>query len=138
MLYSNSKHGPGSPALTPDDRRVGPRASVSWRGRIMVEPPRFVEVRIIDISEAGLGMVSDERVPESGTFDMAIAIPNPVDRERLQVVQVRARIASSILTGGRYRIGAQLARIDSAARDLIMFWLKARGEPGMNAGSPGG
>jgi hypothetical protein len=129
VLFSNSKHGPGSPALTPEERRGGPRAPVNWRARIMVEPPRFVEVKVLDISEAGIGMTSEQRVPESGSFEMALAIPSPVDREKLQVVQVKIRIVSSLLTGGRFRIGAQFVRIDPAAKELVMFWIRTRADP---------
>jgi c-di-GMP-binding flagellar brake protein YcgR len=112
---------PGNNALG-DQRRTEPRVVVNWRARVMVATPRFIEATVIDISPGGMGLHCDHRVRERQVYDFAVAVPNLLEWDRFEVVQLRAVVQSVVLSGAKFRLGVQFVSIDPAAKALIQQW----------------
>ena len=113
--------------LDQPQRRASPRITVNWRARVMVAAPRFVDATVIDISEGGLGMQCEQRVREHQVYDMAVAVPNHLEWDRFEVIQLRGSVKSVVLAGRGFRLGIQFVAISTAARKLMQPWIKAGG-----------
>lgn len=113
--------GPSN-VISADQRRNEPRVAVNWRARVMVASPRFVEATVIDISPGGMGLHCDHRVRERQVYDFAVAVPNLLEWDRFEVVQLRAVVQSVVLSGAKFRLGVQFVSIDPAAKALIQQW----------------
>ncbi len=127
MHFSSTKHGSGSPILTTPQRRAAPRFSVNWRARVLIEANQFSDAKVIDIAEGGMGMHCFVRLREAKSYDFAVAVPIPSERDRLQVIQVHGLVTSCILANDRFRVGVQFLKIEAPAKELIRQWL--RGTP---------
>ena len=112
---------PASP-MSAEQRRTEPRVVVNWRARVMVASPRYVEATVIDISPGGMGLHCDHRVRERQVYDFAVAVPNLLEWDRFEVVQLRALVQSVVLSGPKFRLGVQFVSIDPAAKALIQQW----------------
>jgi hypothetical protein len=113
--------------LDQPQRRAAPRIAVNWRARVMVSAPRFVDATVIDLSEGGLGMHCEQRVREHQVYDLAVAVPNHLQWDRFEVIQLRGSVKSVVLSGGKFRLGVQFVAISTAARKLMQPWIKAGG-----------
>jgi hypothetical protein len=111
-------------ADTPEQRRRTPRMMVSWRARVLVAPPKFVDATVIDLSEGGMGLHCDHRVRQNQVYEFAVAVPNLAEPDRHQVIQARAVVKSAVLAGQRFRLGVQFVAIGPAAQRLIRSWMK--------------
>jgi len=85
---------------------------VSWVATIKIDTTQTVSVRVIDISATGLGIVTDDSLPPSGTLDMVIQVPVPQRPGTLIPVPIEARLVHQVFSAGRNRAGLQIVRVD--------------------------
>jgi hypothetical protein len=109
------------------DRRADPRANVIWRGRVDVDPPRSIDVRVINISKFGVGALTNELLLIGASYDLELEIPSPLDCDNLTSVKMRCRVVSTTKLNKGYRIGANIFNIEYDAHDLMMYWINSRG-----------
>lgn len=107
----------------PSDARQSPRTTVSWRARVMTGPQTYEEIRVLNISIDGLGLVCERAYPAGTVLQLAVAIPDPKDRSALSVVILQAKVVFHVVANDKFRIGTRYTRIDDAARALIDHWV---------------
>ncbi len=96
----------------------------------MVRPPEFMEISITDISTGGMGFYCDAPLREKDILNFAVAVPAGIGQKGFDVAQCQARVMSSFLSGGRFRIGVQFISLLGQAETLFGKW--TRGVPQLN------
>ncbi|MEO8299206.1 MAG: PilZ domain-containing protein [Burkholderiales bacterium] len=114
--------GPGGPAQI--DSRREPRVAVSWRALFRLPDGKTMEVRVRDISESGLGLLSENAIPQNVALDLALAVPDLIDASRTITVIGKLRAVYVVINRHDYRIGAVWAELDNASREMIRQHIK--------------
>lgn len=113
-----------TPSAPNIENRTEPRYLVSWRAHVQLPNGQTVEVRVKDISESGMGMISDYAVPSGRMLGVTVGVPDLTDPTRLLAVPGRAMIAFSVMQGHDFRVGVKWAELSPAAQELWRTWVK--------------
>jgi len=119
---------PANPVSTPpqvgSDARREPRVRVSWPGRVQLPAGVVVDLRVRDISESGLGLVSELSIPGRSVLTFAMGVPDPDQPKQVIPVTGSIRTAYVILQARDFHAGAMWVDISSENRDLLRLWLR--------------
>ena len=112
------------PTTDSSDARKEPRYNVAWRARLMTPQGTEVEVRVRDISDAGLGMVSDYSVPTGAVLNVTVGVPDTEDPKRLLAIQGRVKVMFSVMRGHDFLLGGVWAELQPAAQQYWRGWVQ--------------
>ncbi|MFN7849966.1 MAG: PilZ domain-containing protein [Burkholderiales bacterium] len=116
-----------APAVGGRDGRKFLRANVSWRAAIRINN-QAQAIKVVNVSEGGLGIVTEIALPMGQSFQMAVMVPLSVDLLRQEQVVFTGKVVHSVISGGMYRIGMQFVTISDSHRSLIRDWVSAHGK----------
>ncbi|WP_294001008.1 PilZ domain-containing protein [Sphaerotilus sp.] len=115
-------------ATTPErnsiDSRKEPRFSVTWRARLTLPDGQVHEVRVRDISEKGVGLLSDFPLPSNTVMQLVLGVPDLKDMTRLMAVPVRINSAYVVMQSHDFRVGATWIDLSDAVRTLLQDWIR--------------
>ncbi|MGC4061558.1 MAG: PilZ domain-containing protein [Aquabacterium sp.] len=112
----------GSTHDASEDARHSPRVTVAWRARVITGPQSYEDVRVVNISDDGLGFMCNLALAAGNVLMMAMAIPDPRDRSQFCYVTLQVKVVHHIISGSKFRIGTRLVQADDTARRLIAHW----------------
>jgi hypothetical protein len=122
MTAATPETGP-RPAPKIDDRKE-PRIPVSWRGQLALPNGMRTEVRVKDVSESGIGIVSPDPVPNMSRISVAMAVPDLIDPGRSVTVTGQLSVAYVVVQRHDYRIGGQWVDLPNAQREMLKQVIK--------------
>ena len=99
--------------------RAAPRINVSWRAEVLRAQAAAIPIKVIDVSEGGLGFTADTWFAIDQEVTLRVAIPTPAASARIRHDVVAARVRYQVLRAGQYCIGVEFSRIDAETRSLI-------------------
>jgi len=105
------------------DARGVARVNAHWRARVLISAEAFVEGRTINVSEGGVCVLLDRRFADGAVVTMALAVPEPIDRTRLNVLTLQARVVFNVASGDQFRLGLQFTQISDDGRQAIRRWV---------------
>jgi PilZ domain len=105
------------------DARREPRYSVHWRGRVQLPGRRVIELRLKDISESGMGLITSEAVPSGATLAIAVRVPDPGGSAQTSEVTGTVQTAYVALRGYDFNVGVIWVERDDAGRELMSRWI---------------
>lgn len=105
------------------DARSANRVNAHWRARVLISAEAFVEGRTVNVSEGGVNLLLDRRFPDGSVVTMALAVPDPIDRTRLHVVSLQAKVVFNVASGDLFRLGLQFTQIPDDGRQAIRRWV---------------
>jgi len=105
------------------DARGVARVNAHWRTRVLISAEAFVEGRTINVSEGGVCVLLDRRFADGAVVTMALAVPEPIDRTRLNVLTLQARVVFNVASGDQFRLGLQFTQISDDGRQAIRRWV---------------
>lgn len=110
---------PAAQNAAPAGRRRHARRATRCAARLALGGGHSLDVRIIDISEGGLGLVSQRPLPLGSHFVLRWALPD-ADGEP-QAVQATACVTHSVLSGALagFRVGVRFVQVDGPVSRLI-------------------
>ena len=106
------------------DSRREPRFNVHWRARAQLPDGPFIELRVKDISDSGMGLAADQPVPAATTLDVCVQVPDPGNPAQMIAVAGKAKVAYVAMRGYEFRIGVTWAERDDAGRELMSRWMR--------------
>ena len=98
--------------------RAAARVTVSWRAEIVVGQTRKT-LKVFDISETGLGLVSDDPFTVGQEIDLRVAFPLPDAPGQYRRDLVRGEVRYLFLSQGRFNVGLRFSRIEPQTQELI-------------------
>lgn len=106
------------------DHRKEPRFSVTWRGRLTLPDGQVHEVRVRDISEKGVGLLSEVPLPGNTVMRLVLGVPDLKDMTRIMAVPVQINSAYVVMQSHDFRVGATWIDLGEAVRTLLQDWIR--------------
>lgn len=107
------------------DRRLTPRRDLRIKALWRRSGAEFVEVRTLDISATGIGLISDVNIPEGETCSVLLALP--VAPGRSVNMQITGTVAHCILNGqtSQFNIGVSFVQLPPQTAATIKEFVAA-------------
>ena len=125
-LFGSSAAAPKAPAAakSKDDNRKEPRVRANWQARVLLASDRFVELNLFDLSESGIGLISEVGIPAHSVLNIALAVPGLNDPGKITPVSGTIKTTHMTVRGHYIHCGALWVEIPTASRDLINQWVR--------------
>ncbi|OGA81313.1 MAG: hypothetical protein A2711_11120 [Burkholderiales bacterium RIFCSPHIGHO2_01_FULL_63_240] len=107
----------------PVDARGANRVNAHWRARVLISSETFIEGRTVNVSEGGVSLLLDRRFPDGTLLTVALAVPDPIDRTRLQGVTAQAKVVFNVASGDLFRLGLHFTQVPDDGRQAIRRWV---------------
>jgi hypothetical protein len=114
---------PGDPSPAIDSRKEQ-RVKVSWPARVQLPNGRVIEVRVRDLSESGVGLLTEQPIPSSTVLNFAIGVPGLDDASRITPVAGTIRTTYVVVKGVDLFCGSAWVSLPPDGRDLLDKWLR--------------
>jgi hypothetical protein len=111
------------PRGTADGRREQ-RVKVSWPARVQLPNGKVIELRVRDLSDSGVGLLTDQHIPPSTVLNFAMGVPG-LDQPR-QITPVTGTIKTTyVVVQGRDMVcGGMWVSLPASARELLGKWIQ--------------
>jgi hypothetical protein len=106
------------------DERREPRYNVSWRARVELPGGQAMDARVRDISESGVGLMTDFALPAMSTVQLTIGVPDLHDPTRVLAVPGTLKVMFVVMQGHNFRLGGVWANIGPAAQQFLHQWVR--------------
>jgi hypothetical protein len=112
------------PAKSSADSRKEARVRANWPARVLLAADRFVALNVYDLSEGGIGLISEVGIPAHSVLTIALAVPGLDHPSR--VVPVSGTIKTSHMTvrGHYIHCGGSWIQLPASSRELIDQWVR--------------
>ena len=107
----------------PDNRRET-RVRANWQARVLLATDRFVQLNVFDISESGIGLISEIGIPAHSVLPIALAVPGLNDPGKITPVSGTIKTTHMTVKGHYIHCGGIWVEIPTASRDLINQWVR--------------
>ena len=106
------------------DHRREPRVRASWQARVLLASDRIIEMNLFDLSEGGIGLVTEIGIPAHSVLQIALAVPGLSDASRITPVSGTIKTTHMTVKGHYIHCGGTWVEIPTASRDLINQWVR--------------
>ena len=116
---------PGQPAAAPGaDNRKETRVRANWQARVLLPDQRIVELQVHDLSESGIGLVSEIGIPAHSVLQVALAVPGLNDPARITAVTGTIKTTHMTVKGHYVHCGGMWVTIAKDQRELVNQWVR--------------
>ena len=114
---------PGDVAADAPDSRTALRLEVSWPARMQLPDGRILDLEVRNISESGVGLLSDEDVPADTVVDFEMHVPQPDDAGMITPVKGTIRTTYTVAQGPKRLCGGNW-QAPPAGIELVTQWIE--------------
>jgi hypothetical protein len=117
-----------SPAQAPKSRvgadtRREVRMHVKWAARALLADGRVVPMNVRDISERGVGLVSERPIPQHATLRVAVSVPDLHTPGRFTTVIGSVKTAHITVSGPDLIYGGVWQALEGNGSEIIRKWV---------------
>ena len=112
---------PGAPST---DGRAEQRVKVSWPARVQLPSGKVIELRVRDLAESGVGLVTDLHIPPSTVLNFAVGVPGLNEPTRITPVTGTIKTTYVVVQGRDLCCGGTWVSLSSENRDLLTKWIR--------------
>jgi hypothetical protein len=125
-LFGGAAAAPPPPfAAKPSaDNRKEPRVRANWQARVLLSSDRIIELNVFDLSESGIGLVTEIGIPAHSVLPIALAVPGLNDPMKITPVSGTIKTTHMTVKGHYIHCGGLWVEIPAASRDLINQWVR--------------
>lgn len=109
--------------MTTADARRSPRVTVAWKAKVLVEHAEPIWLRVVDVSEGGIGVLGSDPFRKGQVLPINLMLPLYDNRAAVQSVYFGAVVTYQVLSSGQYRHGLQFGQLDLKTRAWIRQWV---------------
>ena len=106
------------------DNRKETRVRANWQARVLLPDQRIVELQVHDLSESGLGLVSEIGIPAHSVLQVALAVPGLNDPSRITAVTGTIKTTHMTVKGHYVHCGGMWVDIAKEQRELVNQWVR--------------
>ena len=107
----------------PESRRES-RVRANWQARVLLPNDRIVELNVYDLSEGGIGLISEMGLPTNSVLQLALAVPGLNEPTRITPVTGSIKTTHMTVRGHYIHCGGAWVQISAASRDLLDQWVR--------------
>ena len=113
----------GGVATDAPDSRTDLRVKVSWPARMQLPNGRVIELKVRNISESGVGLMSDEDIPAYTVVDFEMDVPQPDDGGKITPVKGTIKTSYTVVHGSEILCGGTW-QAPPAGLQLVKLWIQ--------------
>ena len=116
----------GNPLMgtPPVDSRKEHRVKVSWPARVQLPGGKVIELRVRDLSEAGVGLLTDIHIPPSTVLNFAMGVPGLNEPTKITPVTGTIKTTYVVVQGRDLHCGGMWVSLSSDDRELLDKWIR--------------
>jgi len=114
----------GGVAADAPDSRTDPRVQVSWPARMRLANGEVIELKLRNISEAGVGLMSDERIPAHTVVNFEMEVPPLGESGRVTSVEGTIKTTYTVVQGSEMLFGGTWVHVPPAGLELVNLWVE--------------
>ena len=115
---------PPLPGKQATDNRKESRVRANWTARVLLPSDRIVQLNLFDLSESGVGLVSEVGIPAHSVLQIALAVPGLNDPLKITPVTGTIKTTHMTVKGHYIHCGGMWVQIPSDGRELINQWVR--------------
>jgi hypothetical protein len=125
-LFGGAAAPPPAPfaAKPTAENRKESRVRVNWPARVLLPGDRIVQLNLSDLSESGVGLVSEIGIPAFSVLTIAVAVPGLNDANKITPVSGTIKTTHMTVRGPLIHCGGLWVQIPSESRELINQWVR--------------
>ena len=104
------------------ENRTQTRMHVVWNGAIRLPSLHIVQIKVLNVTEAGLQFSCSENLQAGRKYEMQMHVPDLNGLANTTIVPCFAECLYVILSGNEFRIGAKFSGLSKQNNDLIQKW----------------
>jgi hypothetical protein len=106
------------------DSRTRLRVKVSWPARMRLLDGRIIELKVRDISEGGVGLMSDEHIPACTVVNFAMDVPSLDEGGKTTQLEGTIKTTYTRDNGSEILCGGTWVQVPSTGQELVNRWIK--------------
>ena len=106
------------------DSRKEHRVKVSWPARVQLPSGKVIELRVRDLSESGVGLVTTQHIPPSSVLNFAMGVPGLNEATRIVPVTGTIKTTYVVVKGPDLMCGGMWVTLPADSRDLLDKWIR--------------
>ncbi|HEY8975921.1 MAG TPA: hypothetical protein VIN75_17010 [Burkholderiaceae bacterium] len=114
---------PGLPPPSADSRKEQ-RVKVSWPARVQLPGGRVIELRVRDLCESGVGLLTEHHIPPATVLNFAVAVPGLNEGGRMTPVSGTIKTTYVVVKGVDLFCGGTWVQLPPDGRDLLDKWIR--------------
>jgi hypothetical protein len=112
------------PGPTPAEGRKEHRVKVSWPARAQLPGGKVIELRVRDLSESGVGLLTDVHIPPSAVLNFAIGVPGLNEPTKITPVTGTIKTTYVVVQGRDLCCGGMWVSLPQDGRELLDKWIR--------------
>jgi hypothetical protein len=113
-----------SPVGASADGRKEPRVKVAWPARVQLPNGRVVELRVRDLSDSGVGLLTPASIPANSVLNFAMGVPGLDQPGKITPVTATIKTTYLVVQGPDIYCGGVWVTITQDSRDLLSKWMR--------------
>ena len=113
----------GGVAADAPDSRTDLRVNVSWPGRMQLPDGCVIELKVRNISEGGVGLMSNENIPAYTGVDFEMDVPPLDEGGKTTLVKGKLKTTYTVVHGSEMLFGGTW-QVPPAGLELVSMWIK--------------
>jgi len=106
------------------EHRKEARVRANWQARVLLPDKRVVALNLHDLSESGVGLVSEIGIPAHSVLQIALAVPGLNDASTITPVTGTIKTTHMTVKGHLVHCGGMWVTIAPDQRELINQWVR--------------
>ena len=113
---------PGIPSAA--EARKEHRVKVSWPARVQLPDGRVIELRVRDLSESGVGLLTTGHIPAATVLNFAMGVPGLNEASKITPVSGTIKTTYVVIKGLDLFCGGMWVSLPADGRDLLDKWIR--------------
>ena len=114
---------PTTPQPSADSRKEQ-RVKVSWPARVQLPNGKVVDLRVRDLSESGVGLLTDANIPANSVLNFAMGVPGINDPTKITPVTGQIKTTYLVLQGRDLCCGGMWVSLPEDSREMLNKWIR--------------
>jgi hypothetical protein len=112
------------PGMSAADSRREQRVKVSWPARVQLPSGKVAELRVRDLSESGVGLMTDTHIPPNTVLNFAMGVPGLHEASKITPVTGTIKTTYVVVQGRDLVCGGMWVALPSDSRELLDKWIR--------------
>ena len=108
----------------PVEGRKEQRVKVSWPGRVQLSNGKVFELRVRDLSESGVGLLTGHRIPPDTVLNFAMGVPGLHEATKITPVTGTIKTSYVVVQGPDLVCGGTWVTLPAESRELLDKWIR--------------
>ena len=106
------------------ESRKEQRVKVSWPARVQLPNGKVVDLRVRDLSESGVGLLTDTSIPANSVLNFAMGVPGIHDPAKITPVTGTIKTTYLVLQGRDLCCGGMWVSLPEDSREMLNKWIR--------------